>query len=428
MVENAYRRSGRTHCVLSATQHGLTMRAEVNEGSMRRKRKDDAWEKRRKRICKYWVVYFVNRDSLSVDGGNIQTIPGHFLPFLTTSYYSRSSPPSPPFLSTPRFPALTTVASMSDLHRALSGAHRPNSNPRIHRHSSPYKRPLGQSALHPSSTMGDLASLAGRETSPTKKPVPTSRVQSLASGGSLTRSGSEPSLLSGIKSIFTRPLQWLSTPGKTAGGSKRDSLSSFGNELEDPESPSDRREGKRIRRHSPEPRTNRFNDLASDYAPEHQFEVQGRAVSGFMLPPLSPHVTLKPKSSFSNDKTAHRKPANFSRPLTSSQSMSYLDPPSNVLRSSAYGQAVASPKKTGTLTRSKRVDLATLADDDAGFQEDSLGKDDRGKEKEIWSPWKSKYAGANGASSTAAAQKNITPGRKTFAQTLEDGDVRYSFR
>ncbi|AAW41168.2 nucleoporin nsp1, putative [Cryptococcus deneoformans JEC21] len=311
---------------------------------------------------------------------------------------------------------------MSDLHRALSGAHRPNSNPRIHRHSSPYKRPLGQSALHPSSTMGDLASLAGRETSPTKKPVPTSRVQSLASGGSLTRSGSEPSLLSGIKSIFTRPLQWLSTPGKTAGVSKRDSLSSFGNELEDPESPSDRREGKRIRRHSPEPRTNRFNDLASDYAPEHQFEVQGRAVSGFMLPPLSPHVTLKPKSSFSNDKTAHRKPANFSRPLTSSQSMSYLDPPSNVLRSSAYGQAVASPKKTGTLTRSKRVDLATLADDDAGFQEDSLGKDDRGKEKEIWSPWKSKYAGANGASSTAAAQKNITPGRKTFAQTLEDGD------
>lgn len=99
-----------------------------------------------------------------------------------------------------------------------------------------------------------------------------------------------------------------------------------------------------------------------------------------------------------------------------------------MLRSSAYGQAVASPKKTGTLTRSKRVDLATLADDDAGFQEDSLGKDDRGKEKEIWSPWKSKYAGANGASSTAAAQKNITPGRKTFAQTLEDGDVRYSFR
>ncbi|OWZ69448.1 hypothetical protein AYX14_05181 [Cryptococcus neoformans] len=312
---------------------------------------------------------------------------------------------------------------MSDLHRALSGAHRPNSNPRIHRHSSPYKRPLGQSALHPSSTMGDLSSLGGREISPTKKPVPISRVQSLASDGSLTRSGSEPSLLSGIKSIFTRPLQWLSTPGKTTGGPKRDSLSSFGHELEDPESPSDRREGKRIRRHSPEPRTNRSNDLTSDYAPEHQFEVQGRAVSGFMLPPLSPHVTLKPKSSFPNDKAAHRKPTNFSRPLISSQSMPYLDPPPNVLRSSSSRQAVASPKKTGTLTRSKRVDLATLVDDDdAGFQEDSFGKDDREKEKEIWSPWKSKYAGANGASSTAAAQKNITPGRKAFAQTLEDDD------
>ncbi|KIR42422.1 nucleoporin nsp1 [Cryptococcus deuterogattii 99/473] len=302
---------------------------------------------------------------------------------------------------------------MSELHRALSGAHRPNSNPRIHRHSSPYKRPLGQSNLHPSSTMGDLVSLAGSDTSPTKKPIPSSRVQNLASGGGLTRSGSEPSLLSGIKSMFTRPLQWLSTPGKSSGGSKRDSLSSFGHELEDPASPSERREGKRIRRHSPEPRMNRSNDLMNDYTPEHQFEIQGRAVSGFMLPPLSPHVTLKPKSSFSNDKAASKRPTNFSRPLTSSQSMPYLDPPPNVLRSSVSGQAVASPKKTGPLTRSKRVDLATLVDDDAGFQEDGLDRYEKGKEKEIWSPWKSKYAGANGASSTAAAQRNITPRRRT---------------
>ncbi|KIR72753.1 nucleoporin nsp1 [Cryptococcus deuterogattii CA1014] len=302
---------------------------------------------------------------------------------------------------------------MSELHRALSGAHRPNSNPRIHRHSSPYKRPLGQSNLHPSSTMGDLVSLAGSDTSPTKKPIPSSRVQNLASGGGLTRSGSEPSLLSGIKSMFTRPLQWLSTPGKSSGGSKRDSLSSFGHELEDPASPSERREGKRIRRHSPEPRMNRSNDLINDYTPEHQFEIQGRAVSGFMLPPLSPHVTLKPKSSFSNDKAASKRPTNFSRPLTSSQSMPYLDPPPNVLRSSVSGQAVASPKKTGPLTRSKRVDLATLVDDDAGFQEDGLDRYEKGKEKEIWSPWKSKYAGANGASSTAAAQRNITPRRRT---------------
>ncbi|KIS00412.1 nucleoporin nsp1 [Cryptococcus deuterogattii 2001/935-1] len=302
---------------------------------------------------------------------------------------------------------------MSELHRALSGAHRPNSNPRIHRHSSPYKRPLGQSNLHPSSTMGDLVSLAGSDTSPTKKPIPSSRVQNLASGGGLTRSGSEPSLLSGIKSMFTRPLQWLSTPGKSSGGSKRDSLSSFGHELEDPASPSERREGKRIRRHSPEPRMNRSNDLMNDYTPEHQFEIQGRAVSGFMLPPLSPHVTLKPKSSFSNDKAAPKRPTNFSRPLTSSQSMPYLDPPPNVLRSSVSGQAVASPKKTGPLTRSKRVDLATLVDDDAGFQEDGLDRYEKGKEKEIWSPWKSKYAGANGASSTAAAQRNITPRRRT---------------
>lgn len=378
--------------------------------------------------CKYWVVYFVGRRQSARGWRSGQTISGHLLPFPNTSYYSHSSSPSPPFLSTSELPALTTVATMSELHRALSGAHRPNSNPRIHRHSSPYKRPLGQSNLHPSSTMGDLASLAGSDTSPTKKPIPSSRVQNLASGGGLTRSGSEPSLLSGIKSMFTRPLQWLSTPGKTSGGSKRDSLSSFGHELEDPASPSERREGKRIRRHSPEPRMNRSNDLMNDYTPEHQFEIQGRAVSGFMLPPLSPHVTLKPKSSFSNDKASPKRPTNFSRPLISSQSMPYLDPPPNVLRSSASGQAVPSPKKTGPLTRSKRVDLATLVDDDAGFQEDGLDRYEKGKEKEIWSPWKSKYAGANGASSTAAAQRNITPRRKTFAPTLEDGDVSYFFR
>ncbi|WVQ85907.1 hypothetical protein IAT38_008075 [Cryptococcus sp. DSM 104549] len=333
-------------------------------------------------------------------------------------------------------------------HRPLPGAKRPSDSPRIHSLTKPYNRPLSYAGLGSSQTYSDLASLSG-DRSPTKspsKPIPSSRVQQLSNGhspfsrrgegsgsggGGLPRSGSEGSLLSGFKSIFARPLQWLSTPGKTvpAGvtGSKRGSLSSFGHEMDDPESPSDRRDGKRVRRKSPEPATRGKNSAGRslvngngqahagehhEYEPEHRLEVQGRAVSGFMLPPLGPTVSLKPRSQNPGDKPLPpQPPTNFSRPLTASHSMPYLDPPPGVLRSVSRGAAAPSPRKAGMLTRSKRVDLAsTLADEQD--EADVQGRNADGG-KELWSPWKSKYAGATGAASSAAAQRSMTPGRKT---------------
>ncbi|ODN82971.1 hypothetical protein L202_01212 [Cryptococcus amylolentus CBS 6039] len=307
---------------------------------------------------------------------------------------------------------------MSDLQRALTGAHRPSSNPRIHRLSSPYNR-RSSLGLAASSTMGDLASLANGSDSPTKsanKPAPSSRVQSLStSSGGMTRSGSESSLFSVAKSLFSRSF-WSATPAKATNsqGSKRDSLSSFGHDLEDPESPSDRRDGKRRRRFSPEKKTNGLVDREGDYKPD--YDVQGRAVSGYMLPSLAPHVTLKPKQS-SADKPLPSHPTNFSRPLTSSQSMPYLDPPSRALRSSGTLKSIASPRKTGVLTRSKRVDLASLGNDELEEEGVLVEMPEKGKEKEQWSPWASRYAGATGAAASAAAIPRGSTPRKSSALT-----------
>ncbi|WVQ70716.1 hypothetical protein IAR50_000238 [Cryptococcus sp. DSM 104548] len=306
---------------------------------------------------------------------------------------------------------------MSDLQRALTGAHRPSSNPRIHRLNSPYNR-RSSVGLAGSSTMGDLASLANGSDSPTKsstKPAPSSRVQSLSNpSGGMTRSGSESSLFSAAKSLFTRSF-WGSTPAKATApqGSKRDSLSSFGHDLEDPESPSDKRDGKRRRRFSPERKLNGIANHESDYEPERPHEVQGRALTGYMLPSLAPHVTLKPRQSGA-DKPLPSHPTNFSRPLTSSQSMPYLDPPSRALRSSGTLKSTASPRKAGVLTRSKRVDLASLGNDELEEEGVLVERPESSQEKEQWSPWSSKYGATGAAASAAAVPRGSTP-RKSSA-------------
>ncbi|WWC92241.1 uncharacterized protein L201_007195 [Kwoniella dendrophila CBS 6074] len=349
------------------------------------------------------------------------------------------------------------------MRSSLSGAARQSAHPRLHALSKPYSRPSSFSGLSSSATMTDLAnvssslSLNSPMKSPTKSSATTTRpgLSSSSSYGSLPRSGSDSSLFSGIKSIFSRPLQWLATPsrdslsgnGTSNGGQKRDSLSSFGNDLENPDiSPSERRNEKRLRRNSPSPEkqisqsrkisnSNYRKDFSSsttftsDYEPElsipPKFEIQGRAVSGFMLPPLSPNVTLKPKSHLPqhiNNEKINR--TNFSRPLggssgsgglSSSKSMSYLDPPSDLL-----GGNTSSPRKGGMLTRSKRIELSSLVDDDD--MSNDIANKGKGKEGEgNWSPWKSRYSTSGGAASTAANARPTTPSRKTPAR-LESRD------
>ncbi|WWD20674.1 hypothetical protein CI109_105150 [Kwoniella shandongensis] len=338
-----------------------------------------------------------------------------------------------------------------ELTPSRAGAQRRSAHPRIHAVQKPYSRPSSFAGLSTSATLTDLAnvssSLLSPSQSPTKGSASTTRGQipSSSSHRSLPRSGSDSSLFSGFRSILSRPLQWLTTPGKTtpttssaaAAGGKRDSLSSFGNDLEDPESPSQKRDGKRIRRISPEPPTQNGHPpnghgYGGAYDPEPKFEVQGRAVSGFMLPPLSPNVTLKPKSHLpvvngNPPKALPPYTTNFSRPLASSKSMSYLDPPTNLLG----GPSSYTPKRGGVLTRSKRVELSSFDDDAedddtrAGV-ESRRGNDDKGKGKEeekTWSPWKSRYANAGGAASNAASpRKTLTPSRSTATRLSEKRD------
>ncbi|WVN89751.1 uncharacterized protein L203_104981 [Cryptococcus depauperatus CBS 7841] len=302
---------------------------------------------------------------------------------------------------------------MSDFHHALSGAQRVNSSPRLHRYTSPYKRPQSM-ALRSSSTMGDLASYTKEEGLPLKSlatPVTKTRTQKLVnSTGPLSKSRNESSLFSGIKSIISKPLQWLATPGNDSA--KRDSVSSFGQDLEDPESPSDRREGKRIRRISPR---HKENSIKGDYDPEHKYDIGGHAINDFMLPP---HVNLKPKSRQGN------RPASYSSStLPSSHSMSYLDPPPNALRSgvAATLKSTSSPRRGGMLTRSKRMDLASLAVDDDDISVCESDIEHKEKDSDNLSPWRSRYGSTSAAASRAVAPRNRIANRPRSA-IIEERD------
>ncbi|WRT70661.1 uncharacterized protein IL334_007659 [Kwoniella shivajii] len=393
---------------------------------------------------------------------------------------------------------------------SLSGAARQSGNPRTHSLAKPYSRPTSfngigsTNGLSSSATLTDLANVSTSLISPTKNrpnsPTKintnnsssnsnsnsnshtTRLINSSSSYGSLPRSNSDNSLftVSSIKSIFSRPLQWLATPAKSgltssnsmnfgstpsgngnANRGKRDSFSSFGNDLENPDSnneaeelsPSDHRKRiqKRFRRNSPSPekqsssrhqnqrkQNGHYNSTnqseRGDYEPQStpKFEIQGRAISGFMLPPLSPNITLKPKSHLPQhiNHEKEQSSTNFSRPLGSigglstSKSMSYLDPPSDVLNPS-------SPRKGGMLTRSKRVELSSLVDEDV---DDDHRMDDhhsskgneKGKGKDIegntWSPWKSRYSTSGGAASSSANPRPTTPSKRTPSRLMEQRD------
>ncbi len=298
----------------------------------------------------------------------------------------------------------------SSIRSGLSGAYRPSANPRLHAVAKPYSRPSSYSGPSSQPILNGNGGLGG---SPTKaitkstRPPPTSN-----SSGSLTRSGSDSSLFSGLKSIFSRPLQWLAPPSRaivTPGGTKRDSYSSFGQDVEDPESPNDRHEGKRIRRTSPR--------LGGDYAPT-AFEVEGRAVSGYMLPALPPHLSLAPRAQGIDKPLPNR--TNFSRPLNmpTSKSMPYLDPPTNLLGSSRR-------RGMGSMSRSRRMDMTGFGDEDddmGGVKTMSKGKgkemethDDKNRDMEDgWSPRKNR---------SAFVKQSTTSNRATPSRNFEPRDV-----
>lgn len=269
----------------------------------------------------------------------------------------------------------------------LSGATRPSANPRVHQLSKPYSRP--SSYAGPSVSTSAYGLNAKPIPSPgTGKMIPSNRRQlpTSTSFGSLPRSESEGSLFSGLKSMLTKPLQWLATPSRSIA--KRDSTS-FGGDMEDPESPTDRRGEKRLRRISPTRTGGR-----GDYAPPEAIEVEGRAVLGTMLPPLPPNVSLSNRTNAGTTLANSR--TNFSRPLPNSRSMPYLDPPSAALGNTPRRGA-------GVLTRSKRMELLGT-DDDA--MDMVVGEKGKGKEKETadqWSPWNSnKYSSVKGRMGTPA--------------------------
>jgi hypothetical protein len=95
--------------------------------------------------------------------------------------------------------------------------------------------------------------------------------------------------------------------------------------------------------------------------------------------------------------------------LPSSKSMPYLDPPSGLLSSPARNTRNNAAK--GALTRSRRIELAGL-----GENEDSVGEPER--EKSPWSPWKERQAAASIKAATP-------PGRRgTSTKDRDSRDVR----
>ncbi|KAK4687194.1 hypothetical protein P7C73_g2935, partial [Tremellales sp. Uapishka_1] len=261
---------------------------------------------------------------------------------------------------------------MSPSGSNLQGASRPSTKPRLHSIQKPYSRVGPYGGPESQSPNGRVSPIKS-----TRSSLPTSN-----SLGSLH--GAE-SRSTGWRSYLSRPLGWLASPAKAAAtmsssSSKRDSLSSFGNDVE---SSGEERDGKRLRRHSPE------LDRENPYAPK-PLHVEGRAVSGFMLPPLPPHVSLSARNHLPHDKPLPNR-TNFSRPLTSSASMPYLDPPSGSLASPSRRRNPP-PLPAGGLARSRHMDLSTFGYDDEGDdsmeEAQEMGKG-KGKAREMtWSPWK----------------------------------------
>lgn len=270
----------------------------------------------------------------------------------------------------------------SSPRRQLAGAARPSANPRIHAIQKPYSRPNSYAGPSGSSPLGkELVPANGNghgygNVSPTKASAPTTRPtlptsQSQGGARSFPRSGSESSLFGSLRGLISKPLSWLATPRST---SKRDqSTWNAGLDSEDPESPS----VKKLRRNSP-PRTRGGATAPGVYdPPQQQTRGKGKEREREMLPPL-PDIAgglrkLPTTRALGGSSLPH------------SQSMPYLDPPSDVF----------SPAKKrlgggagGAITRSRGMNLAALAND----EEPESAPAPQQKEKDVWSPWKQQPA------------------------------------
>ena len=230
---------------------------------------------------------------------------------------------------------------------------RSNANANTRQNSSrphPYSRP--------SSTNGD-------PTPPPSNAVVTRRgLKSSASTSSLVRSGSESSLgglMGGLRTILSKPLSWIATPSRS-NSVKRD----LSPDVEDPESPSDA-PSKRIRRRSPTPTNNSNDNIIDIYSPDPRSNPgsakygSSRNVSGMNtgkrreseIPQLPQNLSLT-RSHAQKGAGVAGAGTNFSRPLPSSQSMPYLDPPS-------ISGSPSRLRRSGLGKNSGKMDLAAAA-------------------------------------------------------------------
>lgn len=249
--------------------------------------------------------------------------------------------------------------------RRLAGAARPSANPRIHAIQKPYSRPnsyAGPSSGQELVINGNGTAGTERNGSPTKPSAPTTRPALTASQSqrSFPRSGSESSLFGSLRGLISKPLSWLATPRSA----KRDqSTWNAGLDSEDPESPS----MKKIRRHSPPRQRERERERERGmYDPP---EKSSKGKEREMLPPL-------PALSGGLKKLPTTRTAGSTLPH--SQSMPYLDPPSQ-----AFSPAKKRGGAGGANTRSKGMNLAALAN-----EEEEPPVEETAPVKEAWSPWK----------------------------------------
>ena len=264
----------------------------------------------------------------------------------------------------------------------LHGAHRPSANPRIHAITKPYSRPSSYSGPRKSTSP---VKLANGDASPSSRAAPTTRPPPDRLGASLSRSKSDASLLSGFRSMVSRGLTWLATPARESTAPGQRPIGAFEADVEDPESPSVRKR----------PRERTSERDGGDYRPK-RLEMESRAGSGVMLPPLPPNVSLTPKSHL------QRNVPNFSRPTSvpASKSMPYLDPPSGML---------SPARRRGD---SRVVPLPAARDHVSDLTQWTPGKG-KAKEKaveksEAWSPWKDRRTPSAGPASRTSTRR--TPG------------------
>ena len=316
---------------------------------------------------------------------------------------------------------------------SLHGASRPGSNPRLHTSTRPYGRPaslIGPSSssvalngnaitngeheptmASPSNGIRQRGGTLSRLTRTMPHSVSTNTLSTIASG--MTRSSSDPSLstrgshggiLNGIKSMFSRPLQWLATPSR--GGARVP-------DVEDADSPV-----APARRQAPTNDTSRpvENGINGDYAPQTHVNTlpssnaqsyRNRPNAGPMLPPLPPDVSLSAARRNRSSQTPVET-TNYSRPITSPTSRPIHDPPTSLFSPVRPGSTRTSRVLTSTRRNTADANMNGMDED----MEDELGEIRfGGRDTQTWRP---RTRNEREATGSTGAQR--TPGRGAAAR------------